>query len=249
MFSQIQRRISFRFGMTCLLVAAAAAGGAPPLKSGKNRAVFPADFASTAAYRVAQLDRRACLAELARRNIPFQTVADAPGVRAPVRLQGAIRGIRFFTGLAEAERQRVPWEVLDCRLVLALDAWAEVLIAHDVSDVVFSSGWRPAAKIDGNEGKRHEGGLALDVHVLRLKSGGELVVERDFHGRLDAPVCGPDSAEGNPSTPETRQLRSLVCSSAEMRIFQSILTPNYDVHHANHLHMEVTPNVRWFILS
>ena len=89
----------------------------------------------------------------------------------------------------------------------------------------------------------------MDVHAFRLKSGGELVVERDFHGHVDSPVCGPESTAPNPSSLEARQLRSIVCSSAELRLFQSILTPNYDVHHANHFHVEVTPSVRWFILS
>jgi hypothetical protein len=230
------------------------AGGssATTYKSGHNRATFPSDVAATFAYRVAQLDRPACLAELNRRNIDFQVVTDAPGVRAPVRLKGTLGGIKFVTAAPESERNRLPWEVLDCRLVLALNEWTRVLDAHDVSEVVFSSGWRPAANLataGGDEGKRHAGALAMDVHAFRLKSGGELVVERDFHGHLDAPVCGPESAAPNSVFPEARQLRSIICSSAELRLFQSILTPNYDVHHANHFHVEVTPNVRWFILS
>jgi hypothetical protein len=233
----------------CLFLA----GGvwAATFKSGHNRASFPSDATSTFAYRVAQLDRPSCLSELSRRNIVYQLVSDAPGVRTPVRLKGTLGKIKFVTGSPESERDRLPWEVLDCRLVVALDEWTQVLQAHEVSEVVFSSGWRPSTKlaIDGTEGKRHAGALAMDVHAFRLRSGGELVVERDFHGRLDTPVCGPDAAPENPVTPEARELRSIVCSSAELRIFQSILTPNYDVHHANHFHVEVTPNVRWFILS
>jgi hypothetical protein len=160
--------------------------------------------------------------------------------------------VRFVTGAPESEREHLPWEVLDCRLVLALNEWARVLEAHDVNEVVFSSGWRPATKFAstaGAEGKRHSGALAMDVHSFRLRSGGELVVERDFHGRLDAPVCGPEAPAPSPNVPEARQLRSIVCSTAELRLFQSILTPNYDVHHANHFHVEITANVRWFILS
>ena len=230
----------------------AAGSSATTYKSGHNRATFPSDVAATFAYRVAQLDRPACLGELARRHIPFQGVADAPGGRAPVRLNGALGSIKFITAAPESERDRLPWEVLDCRLVLALNEWTRVLEAHDVSEVVFSSGWRPATKLataGGEEGKRHAGALAMDVHAFRLKSGGELVVERDFHGHIDLPVCGPESTAPNQSSSEARQLRSIVCSSADLRLFQSILTPNYDVHHANHFHVEVTPSVRWFILS
>jgi hypothetical protein len=235
--------------VSCLLLAGGV--GATTFKSGHNRASFPSDATSTFAYRVAQLDRQACLNELSKRNIGYQLVNDAPGVRIPVRLKGTLGKTKFSTGSPESEADRLPWEVLDCRLVVALDEWTQVLDAHEVSEVVFSSGWRPSAKlaIDGTEGKRHAGALAMDVHAFRIRSGGELVVERDFHGRLDAPVCGPEAALQDPTTPEARELRSIVCSSAELRIFQSILTPNYDVHHANHFHLEVTPNVRWFILS
>jgi hypothetical protein len=227
------------------------AGGATTYKSGHNRASFPANATSTFAYRVAQLDRKACLSELTRRKIAVLLEGEAPGVRIPVRLKGAINNIRFISGAAGSDPDHSPYEVLDCRLVLALDEWTQVLYAHGVSEVVYSSGWRPSLKVasDGTEGKRHSGALALDVHAFRLRSGGELVVERDFHGRLETPVCGPEAPLPAPNTPEARELRSILCSSAEMRLFQSILTPNYDNHHANHFHFEVTPNVRWFILS
>jgi hypothetical protein len=228
----------------------AVSGSATVYKSGRNRAVFPSDVTTTTAYKIAQLDRKSCLAELERRQIAYQLEAEAPGVRTPVRLKGAIGDVQFSTGASGANREKTPYEVLDCRLVVALDEWRSVLAAHGVKDIVFSSGWRPAKlPSDAPEGKRHSGALALDVHAFRLKSGAELVVERDFHGHIDAPVCGPDAQVPDPATPEARELRSIICSTAELRIFQSILTPNYDVHHANHFHLEVTPNVRWFILS
>lgn len=232
-------------------IGVALSGSATVYKSGRNRAVFPSDVTSTTAYKIAQLDRKSCLAELERRQIAYQLAAEAPGVKTPVRLKGPIGEVHFLTSASSSDRERSPYEVLDCRLVVALDEWKQVLAAHGVSAVVFSSGWRPVPKLpnDSTDGKRHSGALALDVHAFRLKSGGELVVERDFHGHIDSPVCGPEAVGPVPATPEARELRSILCSTAELRIFQSILTPNYDVHHSNHFHLEVTPNVRWFILS
>jgi len=231
-------------------IAVTLAGGATTYKSGRNRATFPSDVTSTPAYKIAQLDRKSCLLELSRRQIAYKLEDEAPGVKTPIRLKGALGRIRFGTGYSESERERLPYEILDCRLVVALDEWTSVLEAHGVSDVIFSSGFRPSKAVaEGTDGKRHSGALALDVHAFRLRTGEELVVERDFHGRLDAPVCGPDAPLPAPNTPEARELRSIICSSAEMRVFQSILTPNFDIHHANHFHLEVTPNVRWFILS
>jgi len=234
-----------------LCIAVTPVGSATTYKSGRNRAVFPGDVATTQAYRIAQLDRKSCLAELDRRQIAYKLEAEAPGVKTPVRLQGPLGEIRFITGVPAADHEKSPYEVLDCRLVAALDEWKQVLLAHGVSGVVFSSGWRPAAKLpsDGSDPKRHSGALALDVHAFRMKSGGELVVERDFHGRIDAPVCGPEAIPPTSATPEAKELRSILCSTVELRLFQSILTPNFDTHHANHFHLEVTPNVRWFILS
>jgi hypothetical protein len=88
-------------------------------------------------------------------------------------------------------------------------------------------------------------------------------VERDFDGRRGAPVCGdgaPAARRARAMSPATRgeaaargeaagrELRSIVCEAADQHIFTSMLTPNYDRAHENHLHLEVTPGVQWHLV-
>jgi hypothetical protein len=75
-----------------------------------------------------------------------------------------------------------------------------------------------------------------------------LDVERDFHGTIGAPVCGPGAAPPHPPTPEARELRSIACETADQHLFTVILTPGHDRAHRNHFHLEVTPSVRWYLV-
>jgi hypothetical protein len=96
---------------------------------------------STPAYRYGQLSRAACEAELTARQIPFRRER-ALGVLAPVRLSGPLRGVWFRGEGTDAERAQSPHEIVDCRLVLALDDCAEVLLRHDIVEVRHFSMYR-----------------------------------------------------------------------------------------------------------
>ena len=71
------------------------------------------------------------------------------------------------------------------------------------------------------------------------RDGTTLVVERDFHGRIGAPTCGP-GAGPHPATPEALELRQIVCDAADARLFNVALTPDFNWPHRNHFHLEVT---------
>ncbi len=198
----------------------------------------------------AALSPAACLAALADRHIPFVREEPKRGVEIPVRLSGKMNGVLFRTDYPDGERNRVPWEVYDCRLVLALDDFAEILRAHSIIEVRIFSAWRPpAARWPMTEwARRHQGALAVDVRELRKDSGEQLDILEQFHGRLGAVQCTPDAPAPAPDSPEARELHQLVCQAADAHIFNSILTPNYDPAHKNHFHLEVTPDVDWFMV-
>jgi hypothetical protein len=40
-------------------------------------------------------------------------------------------------------------------------------------------------------------------------------------------------------------LRSVTCSAADRKLFQVVLTPHYNHAHANHVHLEIKPEVDW----
>lgn len=221
-------------------------------KRHRSDATFPPNVESTRGYTYAQMTRDMCLRELETRHLAAtpstQTYA---GLDAPVRLTGKLNDVEFRTLFVGEDGGPSVYSLIDCRLVLALDDVSKTLHELGITEVQFSSAYRPPPKgtPEGSQGRRHSGGLAIDVHRFKSETLGWLSVEKDFHGRLGAKVCGPKAAPPAPATPNALHLRKIVCSVAEAHLFQSILTPNYDRPHRNHIHFEVTQTVRWYIVS
>jgi hypothetical protein len=226
------RGLLFVAGVVCATRVAAA----------DEAAVEPARF------RYAAMTQDECEAELTARQIAFVRET-AKGVLAPVRLKGPLHGVDFRSNDNNEDRRATSvWEVADCRLVLAMDDFAEILVAHDIVEVRHYSMYRraperwPADKI----GKRHHGGLALDAARFIKKGGTELDVLDDFAGKRHRKVCGEKAPKGK--TPKARELREIVCEAMDKGLFSVILTPNFNRGHRNHFHLEVTPGVKWMLL-
>jgi hypothetical protein len=203
--------------------------------------------AQTPAMRYGSLDRTTCQAELTRRQIPFTPVADARGVLAPVRLVGPIRGVSYHSTLPARQRASSPYEILDCRLVLALDDFSAILAKYDVVEVIHFSVYRPPSPHGTPAMTQHEGALAIDAGWFKRKDGSVLQVERDFHGHIGASTCGVGTGP-SPVTPEATALRSIVCEAADAHLFNIELTPDFNWQHRNHFHLEVRPAVRWQLI-
>lgn len=218
-------------------------------KTDPSRLSTPPDITAMPAYRYGQLSQEACERELTSRGIPFQRQSSTPGVVAPVRLTGPLHGVTFHTDVAENQRATTPWEIADCRLVLAIDDFSEILAAHGIVDVRHYSMYRPPAKDwpADKPGTRHGGALALDAGRFTDKDGNVLDVDKDFHGAIDAKTCGAD-AHPNPATPEAIELRAILCETVDRHLFNVVLTPNYNKPHHNHFHLEVTAGVKWFLV-
>jgi hypothetical protein len=354
---------------------------------------------ATAAYRYANMTDAEAFDELDRRKILYTKLASAPGVRAPVRLTGRLHGVYIHSSLPPDQRVTSIFEILDARLLLALDDFAAVLERHDIDEVIHFTMYRPnvaapapahgvdderqAGKAPGrarathgklsaaapakaspgkgptgaapekpvgkaplrkpaqslgpkgmiegskagratasgsaqkppepeaqkpvvmvtqagkkaparaaaslpkgkgsaplppaataksalgakprgtaiahrdpapsglhqttwaSPGTRHPAGLAIDVGLLHKKDGRWLSVERHFHGQIGDKTCGEGARV--PDNPDARELRALVCESADQGVFTYVLTPNYNAAHVDHYHMEIKPSVRWFL--
>jgi hypothetical protein len=94
---------------------------------------------------------------------------------------------------------------------------------------------------------QHAHGLAIDIMGFKLADGRTLVIKKDWHGALSAPVCGPESQPVE-STPEALALWNMVCEIARERIFHHMLTPNNDTAHADHLHFDIKRDARSFLV-
>jgi hypothetical protein len=208
---------------------------------------MPRDASDSPAYRYASLSQTDCEAELAARHIEF-TQETALAVAEPVRVTGALHGVVFRTDQSAKARSTSPWEIADCRLILALDDFAEILSRHDIVEVRHYSMYRPPKTwSDDKPGTRHTGALAIDTGRFIDHSGTVLDVDKDFHGAIGAKTCG-DGAAPHPATPSALALRAILCEAAERRLFNVILTPNYNKPHHNHFHLEVTAGVAWFLV-
>jgi len=207
----------------------------------------PSDAKTTPAVRYAQLSQDDCEAELAVRKIDFIRETGA-AVLAPVRLTGALHGVVFRTDAKDKDRATSKYEIADCRLVLALDDFAEILSRHDIVEVRHYSMYRPPRSWpEGKLGSRHDGALAIDAGRFIDKTGAVLDVDRDFHGAIGARTCG-DGAAPRPATATALALRAILCEAVEHHLFNVVLTPNYNRPHKNHFHLEVTAGVAWFLV-
>lgn len=241
----------------CAQKKATSHGHARSRKTAGRPPEYVPDADGTAASRYAALAPAECRRELERRAVHFTQVADAPGVLIPVRLTSPVAGVLFRTDFPDRQRSKVPYEVFDCRLVLALFDFGSILRDHDIVEVRMFSAWRPPPKSwpPGKIGDRHPGGLAADLRLFKKSSGEELSVEGNFRGQIGTAPCGPAEATGRPEGPtppdsdlKERELRDVLCRAAAARIFHVLLSPNFDHAHRNHFHVEVRHGVRWFIV-
>jgi hypothetical protein len=99
---------------------------------------------------------------------------------------------------------------------------------------------------EGQTTSRHPAGLAIDVGYFKKKSGATLSVAGQFQGRIGQKTCGAGVAD--PVSPEAKELRSIVCEAADLRLFTYVLTPNFNHAHRDHFHMEIKAGVKWTLV-
>lgn len=198
----------------------------------------------------AALDKTTCLAELDRRKIKTEAAPATAGVTTPLWLRGPLHGIAIHSQLAPAQREHSSVEIFDCRLLVALDDFTSLLAKHDIVEMVHMSAYRPRSAYGCTPkyaGKQHCAALAVDVGSFRRRDGKVLEVLRDFHGKINLATC-TQSAKPSPPSPFADELWSYVCDAARQAIFHVILTPNFNLQHKNHFHLEITPEAGWMLI-
>jgi hypothetical protein len=219
-------------------------GSEPARASNQYLEIPPEPEASRSpAFSYANLSNQQALDELRRRKIRFvRAGTDAPGVRLPIRLTGPLRGVLIHSVLPPEERRDTPFEILDARLALALDDFCRILHNHDIVEVVHFTIYRPATDTPTDRlapQMRHPGGLAIDIGALRKRNGEWLAVGPHWAAQVGARTCGRGA----------RELISILCEAADQRVFHYMLTPHFDQAHADHVHLEIKPSVKWFLVN
>jgi hypothetical protein len=210
-----------------------------PARALNRWVVFPERPESLPAVRYSSLSAEQCFSELRDRHLAAERAAKRQTIDAPVVLPRELRGVRFE--FAPRVEQR---DVVDCRLLLALDDLARVGSAQGIAAVrynsIYRNGWA-RGRVQG-----HLGAVAIDIIELVLADGGTLNVLRDFAGSgIGSATCGAAAKPAPPGKPA--QMRAFVCALDEARVFNLVLSPHYDRRHRNHFHLEVRRGVRWFL--
>lgn len=203
------------------------------------------------AYVYANMTNAEAYAELARRHIHYRPARPPThGVRAPIRLTGPLHGVTIHSSLPEAERRTSYYEILDARLALALDDFCAILALHDIVELVHFTIYHPPGRKIKNPGApqfRHAAGLAIDVGALRKRDGQWLTVAEAWPAAVGAKTCGHGGRHFKRL--HSRELLSIVCEAADERLFTYMLTPDFNSAHADHFHLEIRPNVKWFLVN
>jgi hypothetical protein len=203
------------------------------------------------AYTYANLSNEDAYSELDRRGIPYRREEPGPdGVRAPIRLTGSLHGVDVHSTLPPAERATTRYEVLDARLALALDDFCALLAEHEIVELVHYTMYRPGAApraASDSLPTRHPGGLAIDLGALRRRDGKWLDVREVWRTDIGKKTCGAGAKRHDDA--RAQELVGLVCDAASRRLFHYVLTPHYDKAHHDHLHLEIKPVVKWFLVN
>jgi hypothetical protein len=162
-----------------------------------------------------------CLARLSERGVRYRRLEHELGVKTPIAVDGAIAGVRFYTGANGPL-------IADCRLVLALDLVLPNLSAMGVSDVRFSGAYVYRLSNKGRV-SLHAYGLAIDMHGF-TRLGVHYEVQRDFKKGLGASLR-PDAPAINAIAERFRQ----------SGLFHEYLTPDDNSDHHDHVHVGVSP--------
>ncbi|MEZ4409856.1 MAG: extensin family protein [Polyangiales bacterium] len=195
----------------------------------------------TLAMEIGALSGRACLRALARSHVAYERVrSGVPGIATPVTLTGPLHGV-WLRGSGETAMR----ETMDCRLAVALVRFADMLRPLGVRGLRHISLYRaPSAReLARGTAARHGVGLAADIAAFVMQDGTSFVVDRDFHGRMRRPVCGP--AARVPNDGAARTLRTFFCEAARRGVFSILLSPNFNRAHHNHFHLEVSRRASW----
>ncbi|HEX2676909.1 MAG TPA: extensin family protein, partial [Polyangiales bacterium] len=147
-------------------------------------------------------------------------------VAVPVRIEGKVDDVEFRMMHAAAGG------VVSCELAAHLPEIARIVKAHGVHTVHVLSAYR-----DHPYTSFHTLGLALDLAEFDTDRG-PLIVKTDFIIDHEHETCdGPE-----PANDKARTLRAIACDLAATHHFSSVLTPNYNVGHRDHFHLDVRPD-------
>jgi hypothetical protein len=189
----------------------------------------PVGGATRAAVIRESADLQQCMAQLTAARVTFRPVPDRSNTETCGLSAGGVLGPDLGTTARMA-----PGDVeMTCRTALALSVWrrqslepaAREILGSEVVQIDHMGAWACRNVNNGGTSARisaHSQAAALDFAGVRLRDGRRITVSGNWAG------------EG----PEARFLRRIRDDAC--RIFGTVLSPDYNAVHADHLHLEAT---------
>lgn len=181
-----------------------------------------------------------CLDQLAAQGVTFKPGPATKGIVDPVLLDPLIERVTFRV---VGSRKLSPL-LASCRLGLQLKSLAALAAAQGLDEIGHLGVYNyrpmrnPTCIARGNcKLSQHAFANAIDIHdVHALGKQVKYSTEVDWLINKQVPIC-----PGNPSGEADRVLHVIACQMHAQRIFNIILTPNYNALHRNHFHVDLTP--------
>jgi hypothetical protein len=179
-----------------------------------------------------------CHAMLDALGLDWAPASATRGIADPVRVQPTIRGVSYrYSGSATPTAM-----LMDCELAPRLVRLAEIVRPYGIDEVIHLGiyNYRCIGGGDPDSGtctpSMHAYARAIDLHAFGLEGSDETYsTETDFVITMRGDPC-PIMSFDEPD----RVLKEIACALWEERVFQIILTPNYNDAHRNHYHVDLT---------
>jgi len=178
-----------------------------------------------------------CHAMLDALGLDWAVAAPEEGVADPVRVQPHIGGVTY-----RYETSSTPEAMLmDCQLAPRLVQLSQLVSTYGVVEIehigIYNyrciGGGNPDT--DGCTPSLHARAMAIDLHAFHLADGTVYDVTTDFVITMRHDTCPIPS-----SSSADRVLKESACDLVQRRIFQIVLTPNYNSDHRDHFHCDLT---------
>jgi hypothetical protein len=179
-----------------------------------------------------------CHAMLDGLGLDWSVASPTRGIADPVRVQPYINGVAF----RYVSRDEPTAMLMDCELAVRLYRLTEVLIPFGIDEVIHIGiyNYRCIGGGDPDSGtctpSQHAYARAIDLHAFGLEGSGDTYsTETDFVITTRGDSCPIESF-----SEKDRILKEIACALWSERIFQIVLTPNYNDAHRNHYHVDLT---------
>jgi hypothetical protein len=190
------------------------------------------------------MSTRECHAYLREHEVPFSPVSRkaAPAVTIPVRITGPVAGVTW----------RIPWSadestdihtIWDCRMAAAMVPFTRWLASYGVVEIAYFSSLRGGKPVRGKPKSQHNVGLAVDFLGFR-QAGGDLMKVEDHYRKRRLRSCPAVSSAPSRRAKASEIYHALVCEGVRHGLLHTILTPDHDRAHYNHLHLDIKANQR-----